>query len=1114
MKACSAALASHLAGDTTTLAYLWKLTPASATAAGGAPPPAAYVQSTHAMSAPTPASSVTITATLPNPTKAGNTIVAVAMVNSYPHGFVFYGSATVTDSQANSYDWHVVGGVQYTAPWVGTTTAKAGTLTVTVNASTSAPDNIQYWSIYVAEYVGVGSLEAFNVVDTSSATGTLTAQVQANVQSNYGAGPALLLKMGFVIGSSPSLTWGTSLPAGTSYTQREAGSLPTTLTMSVMDSLNQPLAVYSTGMNYSGVAGNGAEANLALISFAPYPQVATYVQSAHALGAPAPAPLSVSVPVTLPNPVTAGNSIVVLATVNSFPSGFYRAGSVTVTDSQGNTYSGYGPSAGDYTGSHQGWATAQASSPLTVTVALAVQTGITGTPGPNLCPPVSNAWTVDNTFGQGQIVTGGAPDGTNSFNWISGVAPTATSPVFSVQPNTLYCVSVYGNASFTGSGAVLYLKLLDGSGNQLATNGAGTPWSDGLGVAYTTTATQTQVKVQLAYDIQGPSAHGAAYQVYVGTMTTGDTCPHQPPNGIQYYGIYVAEYSGVNNLGTDCEQVGWPIASGTVTCSINPSFIGMWPGPSLLLEAALVIGPAPSMSWNAGTPAYALRESASLPSVTMSVRDALNQPMATAYSTSLNYSGAGGSGGEAYVSLWGFMPWAASAPSPAAAGSLGFTTHDQDIIYPPGAGAVTYQAETGMTNSASKSGSDLSTDNLEVTAFLESDSITEADILAGKYDNSDVEVRLVNWADLSMGDVLLRKGTVGVVKMKNGIFTAELLGLTHRLTAQIGSSYGPICRATFGSGLNGIDMTSHYKCLFDVTTIRQNASVTAVLDHHTIMPSALSPPPGSGAAPTSSGAKFPGTVAQAHRQNDWTNLAKVTASDGQYATATLYGSNAQVNEASLLQATNFGFSVPTGATIVGVLAVVQRQHFAGTSAVYDDTVTLLGTGGSADRRNASPWSPGPAPSGERTVNYGGPADTWGTALTPAVVNAAGFGIQLGCECTQLPGSGADVGIDSVTMTVFYTGAGTTAPSGWFDDGFMTFTSGVLSGAAFEVKTWDGQNIALFLPMPVLPAVGDTFWIEPGCNKTTDCQGKYNNIVNFRGEPFIPGMDQLLDYASA
>jgi uncharacterized phage protein (TIGR02218 family) len=97
-------------------------------------------------------------------------------------------------------------------------------------------------------------------------------------------------------------------------------------------------------------------------------------------------------------------------------------------------------------------------------------------------------------------------------------------------------------------------------------------------------------------------------------------------------------------------------------------------------------------------------------------------------------------------------------------------------------------------------------------------------------------------------------------------------------------------------------------------------------------------------------------------------------------------------------------------------------------------------------------------------------------------------------------------------------AGLTGAAGWFDNGYIKFTSGALNGRAFEIKTWDGTNLKLFLGLPVTPAHNDSFLIEPGCNHLAgsigDCQNKFNNIVNFRGEPFIPGMDSILNYPNA
>ena len=170
---------------------------------------------------------------------------------------------------------------------------------------------------------------------------------------------------------------------------------------------------------------------------------------------------------------------------------------------------------------------------------------------------------------------------------------------------------------------------------------------------------------------------------------------------------------------------------------------------------------------------------------------------------------------------------------------LGFTTHDRDITFNDGLDTVTYLAATGFTNTAAKSHSDLTVDDMEVTAFLNSDSILEADVRAQRYDYAYIEIRLANWADLSMGAPIIRAGFFGILKMVNGVFTAEILGLATRLKTELGDYYGPVCRATFGSGLNGIDMDSDWLCLFDVTTVRQTGTVGGVsADARTVVPAA------------------------------------------------------------------------------------------------------------------------------------------------------------------------------------------------------------------------------------------------------------------------------------
>ena len=105
-------------------------------------------------------------------------------------------------------------------------------------------------------------------------------------------------------------------------------------------------------------------------------------------------------------------------------------------------------------------------------------------------------------------------------------------------------------------------------------------------------------------------------------------------------------------------------------------------------------------------------------------------------------------------------------------------------------------------------------------------------------------------------------------------------------------------------------------------------------------------------------------------------------------------------------------------------------------------------------------------------------------------------------------------VTSVTDTRTFTIAVTEARAvdGWFVDGVVSFTSGANAGRSMEVKAWTQATatVTLFLPMPAPITIGDTLTLYPGCRKTpADCRDKFANIVNFRGEPFVPGLDGLL-----
>ena len=77
---------------------------------------------------------------------------------------------------------------------------------------------------------------------------------------------------------------------------------------------------------------------------------------------------------------------------------------------------------------------------------------------------------------------------------------------------------------------------------------------------------------------------------------------------------------------------------------------------------------------------------------------------------------------------------------------------------------------------------------------------------------------------------------------------------------------------------------------------------------------------------------------------------------------------------------------------------------------------------------------------------------------------------------------------------------------YFSLGEIVFTSGANNGLRNMVRQWSqGPALAdLLTQMPFAVAVGDTVTLYPGCDKrTSTCDGKFSNLANFGGEPFIP-----------
>jgi uncharacterized phage protein (TIGR02218 family) len=102
-------------------------------------------------------------------------------------------------------------------------------------------------------------------------------------------------------------------------------------------------------------------------------------------------------------------------------------------------------------------------------------------------------------------------------------------------------------------------------------------------------------------------------------------------------------------------------------------------------------------------------------------------------------------------------------------------------------------------------------------------------------------------------------------------------------------------------------------------------------------------------------------------------------------------------------------------------------------------------------------------------------------------------------------------VTSVTSNQVFTATALTQAADYFGEGILTWTSGPNINLVHKVKTHGtGGVLTLSLPMFQTVAIGHTFSIVAGCRKrmAEDCITKFSNVLNFQGEPHLPGIDAV------
>jgi uncharacterized phage protein (TIGR02218 family) len=169
-----------------------------------------------------------------------------------------------------------------------------------------------------------------------------------------------------------------------------------------------------------------------------------------------------------------------------------------------------------------------------------------------------------------------------------------------------------------------------------------------------------------------------------------------------------------------------------------------------------------------------------------------------------------------------------------------FTDCDAPIVF----GGHTYLSVDGYSPSQMQTASDFSVDHVDVISYFVSGSVTEVDLMAGKWDDAAIRLFMVNRKNLANGAYEMRYGLLGNVSASSpGQFQAELRGLMQWLQKKIGRLITPTCHHTLGD-INSAGVTvlgSH--CTVNLPALAVTAvPVTSVTNNQAFHASSLAQP--------------------------------------------------------------------------------------------------------------------------------------------------------------------------------------------------------------------------------------------------------------------------------
>ncbi|MFK7793293.1 MAG: DUF2163 domain-containing protein [Devosiaceae bacterium] len=148
---------------------------------------------------------------------------------------------------------------------------------------------------------------------------------------------------------------------------------------------------------------------------------------------------------------------------------------------------------------------------------------------------------------------------------------------------------------------------------------------------------------------------------------------------------------------------------------------------------------------------------------------------------------------------------------------FGFTDHDAALEFE----GLTYEPCDGFEASQESAALGPATGEWDLKAALSDERITQADLIAGKYDGAQIETFLADWQNPAIFE-RLSAGTLGEVTSRDGVFHAEVRGPFAAHNRKRGRVFAARCDAELGDARCGVNLdTAQLQCMRSVQSVVQ-----------------------------------------------------------------------------------------------------------------------------------------------------------------------------------------------------------------------------------------------------------------------------------------------------